>query len=45
MKVNKLIQSVMASTLSGLVATSGMAGDYPAYEGFNAEAKAMQPYS
>ena len=45
MKVNKLIQSIMASALIGLFSTSVMAGDYPVYEGFNTEAKAMQAYS
>ena len=45
MKVNKLIQSIIASALIGLFSTSVTAGDYPGYEGFNTEAKAMQPYS
>ena len=45
MKVNKLIQSIMVSALIGLFSTSVMAGEYPVYEGFNTEAKALQPYS
>ena len=37
MKINKLIKSFMASAIIGL-SSSVIAGDYPMYEGFNAEA-------
>ena len=44
MKLNKLLKPILASAIIGL-SSSVVAGDYPTYEGFNAEAKAMQSYS
>ena len=44
MKLNKLLKPILASAIIGL-SSSVVAGDYPTYEGFNSEAKAMQSYS
>ena len=44
MKLNKILKPILASAIIGL-SSSVVAGDYPTYEGFNAEAKAMQSYS
>ena len=45
MKSSKLIQSIMASVIIGFSSSSVMAGDYPAYEGFNKQAMAGESYS